>query len=100
MNEEKKPGTVSGSKMKLLSVMVVVFIVCGGNGVGILTGAVIWRTTQRLALSVAVTLAITLVAFFVAVCLILVCRRLAAQDREEAAPDPREEEHHPVIPEE
>ena len=100
MNEEKKPGKGLGSKMKLLSVMVVVFIVCGGNGVGILVGAVIWRTSQRLAPAIAVVLAITLVAVGMAVCLVLVCRRLAAQDREETAPAPQEEEHHPVIPEE
>ncbi len=82
------------SGAKLLYVMVVVFIVCGGNGIGLLTAAVIWRKTRNLALAISMMLAITLLAFGFAVLVIVMCHRVAAQNppgemASGAEPDPQ-----------
>jgi predicted lipid-binding transport protein (Tim44 family) len=97
--EEKKPAV--NQKMKLIYVMVVVFIVCGGNGLGLLMGGLIWRSTGRLGLAIGLMVGITLLAFLLAVCLILVCSRLAAQDEPQKKATPAgEESQTQIIPEE
>ncbi len=86
MNQEMK-----ADRAKLLYVMVVVFIVCGGNGVGLLAGALIWRFTQRLVPAIVALAGLTLLALGLAAGLVLCLRRLAAQDRAEEAAAPKEE---------
>lgn len=96
MEEKKTAGAVSPGA-KLLYVMAIVLIVCGGNGAGLLAGAVIWRASRRTALAVAVMLAITLLAIGLAVCVLLACRRAAAQDAPGAEAAPGERQNSEVI---
>jgi hypothetical protein len=96
--EEKTPASTISSKSKLLFVIVVVFIICGGNGLGLLMGGLVWRSTQRIGVAIAVMLGITLLALGLAICVILTCRRLVDGDRPQEASAP--EEAKTVIPEE
>jgi predicted lipid-binding transport protein (Tim44 family) len=97
--EEKTPASTNSSKSKLLFVIVVVFIVCGGNGLGLLMGGLVWRSTQRIGLAIAVMVGITLLAFGIAICVILASRHLAEGDEPQLEAGTSEETK-PVIPEE
>jgi hypothetical protein len=79
--KEKAPASTNSSKSKLIFVLVVVFIVCGGNGLGFLMGGLVWRATQKIGIAIAVMVGITLLAFGLAICVILACRHLAAGDQ-------------------
>ncbi|MBR1781226.1 MAG: hypothetical protein IJ751_07495 [Oscillospiraceae bacterium] len=56
---------------KLLFVMLVVLIICGGNGLGILTAALIWRLTGLRAAAILAVVGITVVAFVCGMALIV-----------------------------
>jgi predicted lipid-binding transport protein (Tim44 family) len=75
--EEKAPASTSSSKTKLLFVLVVVFIICGGNGLGLLMGGLVWHATGQIGLAIAVMVGITLLALGIAICVIVACRHLA-----------------------
>ena len=66
--ERREGGQGSG---QLLFVLLVVLIICGGNGVGILAAGVIWKLTHRLAIAIAVAVIITVLAFAAGMALVL-----------------------------
>lgn len=61
--ERQTPDQGSG---QLLFVLLIVLIICGGNGVGILVAGVIWKLTHMLAAAIMAAVAITLAAFIAA----------------------------------
>lgn len=56
---------------KLLFTLLVVGILCGGNGIGILTAALIWKFTGAVAGAILTAVAITLLALVCVILLIL-----------------------------
>lgn len=56
---------------QLLFVLLIVLIICGGNGVGILAAGVIWKLTHMLAAAILAAVAITLAAFIAAMLLVV-----------------------------
>lgn len=56
---------------RLLYVMLVVLIICGGNGAGILTAALIWKSTGHIPAAVFAVVFITLLAFIAAMLVVL-----------------------------
>lgn len=56
---------------QLKFVLLVVLILCGGNGVGIIAAALVWKCTASLAGTILTVVAITIVAFLWAMVLIL-----------------------------
>lgn len=56
---------------RLLHVMLVVLIICGGNGLGIVAAALIWKFTGALAAAILTAVGITAIAFFGAILLIV-----------------------------
>jgi Na+/citrate or Na+/malate symporter len=65
---------------RLLFVMLVVLIVCGGNGVGIITAALIWKYTGRVVAAIVAVTIITLLALAGALALIL-CHSRTLKER-------------------
>ena len=61
--ERREDGQGSG---QLLFVLLVVLIICGGNGVGILAAGVIWTLTQHMAAVI-----ITVLAFAIGMTLVI-----------------------------
>ena len=70
--EHREGGQGSG---QLLFVLLVVLIICGGNGVGILAAGVIWKLTHRLAIAIAAAVIITVLAFAAGMALVLLRSR-------------------------
>lgn len=58
-------------RRKLTFVMLVVLILCGGNAIGIITAALIWKFTGAVAGAILTAVVITLVALLCAIALIL-----------------------------
>lgn len=56
---------------QLKFVLLVVLILCGGNGVGIIAAALVWKFTSSLAGTILTVVAITAVAFLCAMAMIL-----------------------------
>ena len=56
---------------QLKFVLLVVLILCGGNGLGILAAALVWKCTASLAGTILTVVAITAVAFLCAMAMIL-----------------------------
>lgn len=67
---ERPEGGQSGNQ--LLFVLLVVLIICGGNGVGILTAGVIWKLTHQLGIAIAAAVLITVLAFAAGMALVLI----------------------------
>lgn len=66
--ERREDGQGSG---QLLFVLLVVLIICGGNGVGILAAGVIWTLTQHMAAAIVAAVIITVLAFTVGMTLVI-----------------------------
>ena len=66
--ECREGGQGSG---QLLFVLLVVLIICGGNGVGILAAGVIWKLTQHMAAAIVAAVFITVLAFAVGMTLVV-----------------------------
>lgn len=60
-------------RRKLRFTLLVVGILCGGNGIGILAAALIWKSTGAVAGAILTAVAITLVAL-TCVILMILCR--------------------------
>ena len=79
------------STATLVFVLLVVLIICGGNAVGILVGAVIWTASGRMVPAVTALVVISIAAFAVGMALVALNHRRiaeearAAQKEEEAA---------------
>ena len=69
---DREGGQGSG---QLLFVLLVVLIICGGNGVGILAAGVIWKLMHRLAIAIAAAVIITVLAFAAGMALVLLRSR-------------------------
>jgi Flp pilus assembly protein TadB len=69
-NQKSAPNEQS-ERQKLLFVLLVVLIVCGGNGAGILTAALIWKLTGAVGIAVLAAVIITVVAFSFAMLLVV-----------------------------
>lgn len=52
-------------------VLLVVLILCGGNGIGIITGALVWKFTGSIAGAILTAVVITVVALICALALVL-----------------------------
>ena len=61
--ERREDGQGSG--------LLVVLIICGGNGVGILAAGVIWTLTQHMAAAIVAAVIITVLAFAVGMTLVI-----------------------------
>ena len=61
-----------GGQEKLLLVAAVVLIFCGGNGLGILIAAFLWKKLGNMLLSVLILIGITAVAFILAMLVVVV----------------------------
>ena len=59
-------GQVQSPRGKLLFVMVIVFIICGGNALGIFSGFLIWRFTGKTIAAVLALVGMTLLALILA----------------------------------
>mgnify|MGYP004658957625 FL=1 len=66
--ECREGGQGSG---QLLFVLLVVLIICGGNGVGILAAGGIWKLTQQMAAASVAAVIITVLAFAVGMTLVV-----------------------------
>ena len=66
--ECREGGQGSG---QLLFVLLVVLIICGGNGVGILAAGVIWKLTHHMAAAIVSAVIITVLAFAVGMTLVI-----------------------------
>ena len=74
--EEKAPdvpeaSAPQGDPKRLTYVLLVVAIICGGNGIGILAAGLIWKFTGNIPGAIAAVVAITVVAFVCALALIV-----------------------------
>ena len=58
-------------RRKLTLALLVVLILCGGNGIGIIAAALIWKQTGAIAGAILTAVGITLVALLCAIALIL-----------------------------
>lgn len=83
----QQSGKQPKKKGHLLFVLVFVFIFCGGNGLGILTSAVILLKTGRKLLAIGILLGITLLALLLAILVAVAYFRSVARD----AADPKEQ---------
>ncbi len=72
---EKKRTTAN-----LVFVLLVVLIICGGNGMGILIGGLLWKATERLSLAILAVVGITVIAFALAMALVALNHRSIARD--------------------
>lgn len=73
---ENAPGTPEtpapqGDSQRLTYVLLVVLIICGGNGLGILAAGLVWKFTQNIAGAIIAVVAITIVAFISAMALVV-----------------------------
>ena len=66
--------------MRLILVLVFVLIFCGGNGIGILLGALIWKKTGSMAGGITAMLIITIAAFALAMLVISLTLKSIAAD--------------------
>ena len=55
---------------RMAYVLLVVLIICGGNGIGIITGALVWKFTGAVGIAIALAIGITAAAFAGAMLLI------------------------------
>ena len=51
--------------------LLVVLIICGGNGLGILAAGLIWKFTQSIAGAIVAVVTITVIAFVIAMVLVV-----------------------------
>jgi len=58
--DPQKPGQ---DAKRLAYVLLVVLIICGGNGIGILTAALVWKFTHLLSAAILSVVGITVLAF-------------------------------------
>ncbi len=72
-NQEKKEQPPANSTKRLVNIMIVVLIICGGNGFGIILAAVLWKYTGMVLASIALMIVITAIFFITAM---LILRRL------------------------
>ena len=71
---DQKPRSSSDQQndpQKLIYVLLVVLIICGGNGVGILTAGLIWKLTGAIGIAVLAAVIITIAAFTAAMLLMI-----------------------------
>lgn len=88
------------STATLVFVLLVVLIICGGNAVGILVGAIIWTASGRMVPAVTALVVISIAAFAVGMALVALNHRriaeeakaLQKQEAEEARAAQKEEE--------
>ena len=64
---------------KLIFVMLVVLIICGGNALGILTAALIWKLSGSIPAAILALAGITLVAFVCGMALVVLRSRRKKQ---------------------
>ncbi len=74
--DEKTPDTQKapapqGDPKRLTYVLLVVLIICGGNGIGILAAGLIWKYTGTIAGAITAVVAITIAAFVCAMVLVV-----------------------------
>lgn len=82
-------STAVNPKSRMLLVLVVVFIFCSGNALGILLGAVIWVKTARKALAIGVLIGLSILGFLMALLVALFYFR-SVSDRAKAAQSQQE----------
>ena len=73
MENDQKPAPEQqqGDPQKLIYVLLVVLIICGGNGAGILTAGLIWKLTGAIGAAVLAAVVITVIAFAAAMLLMV-----------------------------
>lgn len=74
--DEKAPDTPEtpapqGDSQRLTYVLLVVLIICGGNGLGILAAGLVWKFTQNIAGAIFAVVGITVIAFVFAMVLVV-----------------------------
>lgn len=66
----KPDGSVPDEGLKRLrSVLLTVLIICGGNGAGLVAGALVWKKTGNIPLAIVLLIGITAAAFCAAMLL-------------------------------
>ena len=70
------------STADLVFVLLIVLLICGGNGLGILAAGLLWKAAGRLALSITVLVLITLTGFALAM-----ARKAEAAEAAETPPE-------------
>lgn len=60
-----------GDSQRLIYVLLVVLIICGGNGLGILAAGLVWKFTQNIVGAIIAVVAITVIAFVIAMVLVV-----------------------------
>lgn len=72
-NAPETPETPApqGDPQRLTYVLLVVLIICGGNGVGILAAGLIWKLTGNVPGAIAAVVAVTVAAFALAMVLVV-----------------------------
>ena len=68
------------STADLVFVLLIVLLICGGNGLGILAAGLLWKAAGSLALSITVLVLITLTGFALAMALVAVNHRRIAEE--------------------
>lgn len=74
MDNDQKPAPEQqpqNDPQKLIYVLLVVLIICGGNGAGILTAGLIWKLTGAVGAAVLAAVIITVVTFAIAMLLVV-----------------------------
>lgn len=74
--DEKAPDTPEtsapqGDSQRLTYVLLVVLIICGGNGLGILAAGLVWKFTQSIVGAILAVVVITIIAFVSAMVLVV-----------------------------
>ena len=62
-NQEKKEQPPVNSTKRLINIMIVVLIICGGNGLGIILAVVLWKYTGMVLLPITLMIALTAMFF-------------------------------------
>ena len=70
-NDQKSTPEQQNDPQKLIYVLLVVLIICGGNGAGILTAGLIWKLTGAIGVAVLIAVLITVLAFAAAMLLVV-----------------------------
>ena len=60
-----------GDSQRLTYVLLVVLIICGGNGLGILAAGLVWKFTQSIVGAILAVVVITIIAFVSAMVLVV-----------------------------
>lgn len=77
---------------RLIFVLVLVLIFCGGNGAGMLAGALIWKMTGQLKPAILAVVGITVLAFVIAMLAAVGYLRSVAASSKSAEPDEHQAE--------